>query len=82
VNEPVLYDAVKLLILEVNELKEEVVTKPLVSTGPPPPEPVFTVIGKVDPSPLVNVIVFKITEAVVKAFGVYDAVVAKLALTA
>jgi hypothetical protein len=32
---------------------------------PLPPEPVFTVIGKVEPSPLVKVIVFKLTEAVV-----------------
>jgi hypothetical protein len=32
---------------------------------PPPPEPVFTVIGNVEPSPLVNVIVFNDTEAVI-----------------
>jgi hypothetical protein len=32
---------------------------------PPPPEPVLTVIGNVEPSPLVKVIVFKLTEAVV-----------------
>ena len=32
---------------------------------PPPPEPVSTVIGKVEPSPLVKVIVFKLTLAVV-----------------
>jgi hypothetical protein len=33
---------------------------------PPPPEPVFTVIGNVEPSPLVKVIVFELTDAVVK----------------
>jgi hypothetical protein len=32
---------------------------------PLPPDPVFTIIGKVEPSPLVKVIVFKLTEAVV-----------------
>jgi hypothetical protein len=33
---------------------------------PPPPEPVFTVIGNVEPLPLVKVIVFEITDAVTK----------------
>jgi hypothetical protein len=61
--DPVLYDVVKVFILEVNTLKLEVVTNPLVSAVPP--EPVLTVIGKVDPSPFVKVIVFKLTEAVV-----------------
>ena len=39
-------------------------------------------IGNVVPSPLVNVIVFEDTDAVTKAFGVKDAVKAKLELTA
>ena len=34
-------------------------------TPPPPPLPVSTVIGKVEPSPLVKVIVFNDTDAVV-----------------
>jgi hypothetical protein len=41
---------------------------------PPPPEPVLTVIGNVLPSPLVNVIVFNETEAVINALEVLDAV--------
>ena len=38
---------------------------------PPPLEPVFTVIGNVLPSPFVNVIVFKFTEAVVSRDPVF-----------
>ena len=46
--------------------KEPVITAfPLNGKAFPPPLPVFTVIGKVEPSPLVKVIVFKDTEAVV-----------------
>jgi len=41
-----------------------------------PPEPVFTVRGNVEPSPLVKVIVFELTEAVTTAFGVKEAVAA------
>jgi hypothetical protein len=48
----------------------------------PPPEPVFTVIGNVDPSPLVNVIVFNETEAVITALGVNEAVLAREAVVA
>jgi len=61
---------------------------PVISADPvkgkaaPPPLPVLTVIGNVVPSPLVNVIVFEDTDAVTKAFGVKDAVEAKLELTA
>jgi hypothetical protein len=44
---------------------------------PPPAEPVLTVIGKVEPSPLVKVIVFKLTDAVISALGVKDAVLAR-----
>ena len=54
---------------------------------PIPPEPVFTVIGKVLPSPFVNVIVLRLTDAVVKRelvlvlapappFKAYEAVIA------
>ena len=43
------------------------------NAAPPPP---LTVIGNVVPLPLVNVIVFEDTDAVTKAFGVKDAVVA------
>jgi hypothetical protein len=46
---------------------------------PPPP---LTVIGNVVPLPLVNVIVFEDTDAVTIAFGVNEAVEAKLELTA
>ena len=49
---------------------------------PPPPDPVSTVILKVAPLPFVKVIVFKLTEAVVIALGVKDAVEEKLELTA
>ena len=52
------------------------------NAAPPPPLPVLTVSGNVVPSPLVNVIVFKDTDAVTKAFGVNDAVEAKLELIA
>ena len=45
-------------------------------------EPVFTVIGNVVPSPLVNVIVFELTEAVNTLFNASDAVVANDAETA
>jgi hypothetical protein len=59
---------------------------------PPPPEPVLTVIGNVLPSPFVNVIVFRFTEAVVNSdpvfveppvppFKAYEAVRAYEALT-
>lgn len=41
---------------------------------PPPPLPVFTVIGNVLPSPFVKVIVFKDTDAVAIALGAYEAV--------
>jgi hypothetical protein len=80
-NDPVLYEAVNVFILAVNALKLEVVTNPLVSTVPP--DPVLTVIGNVDPSPLVKVIVLEDTEAVVnnepvlteveEAFAAYEA---------
>ena len=52
---------------------------------PPPPLPVSTVIGKVEPSPLVNVMVFKATDAVASndpvstlppPFNAYEAVTA------
>ena len=49
------------------------------NAAPPPP---LTVIGNVVPLPLVNVIVFEDTDAVTIAFGVKDAVKAKLELTA
>ena len=52
------------------------------NAAPPPPLPVLTVIGNVVPLPLVNVIVFEDTDAVTKAFGVNEAVEAKLELTA
>ena len=44
----------------------EIVAEPVNGKAepPPPPDPVFTVIGNVEPSPLVNVIVFKATDAV------------------
>jgi hypothetical protein len=54
-------------------------------TEPPPPLPVFTVIGNVEPSPLVNVIVFDSTDAVINRdpvsilsplFKAYEAVTA------
>jgi len=69
------FPAAVILILSV--IPNEPVIKALPVYGnaaPPPPEPVFTVIGKVLPSPFVKVIVFKDTEAVVKAFGVLEAV--------
>ena len=67
-------------------MKEAVAFEPVILL--PPPEPVFTVIGNVLPSPLVKVIVFNTTEAVVNrldvltvpplpAFKAYDAVKAK-----
>jgi hypothetical protein len=43
---------------------------------PPPPLPVLTVIGNVVPSPLVKVIVLEETDAVIRAFGVNEAVAA------
>ena len=52
------------------------------NAAPPPPLPVLTVIGNVVPLPLVNVIVFEDTDAVTIAFGVNEAVEAKLELTA
>lgn len=71
-----------MFILEVNALKLEVVTNPLVSTVPP--DPVLTVIGNVEPLPFVKVIVFKLTDAVVnnepvltevgEIFSAYEAV--------
>ena len=39
---------------------------------PPPPLPVFTVIGNVVPSPFVNVIVLRFTDAVIKDDAVTD----------
>ena len=52
------------------------------NVAPPPPLPVLTVMGNVVPLSLVNVIVFEDTDAVTIAFGVKDAVEAKLELTA
>jgi hypothetical protein len=40
------------------------------NVDPPPPDPVATVIGNVLPSPLVNVIVFEDTDAVVSRLAV------------
>ena len=45
-------------------------------------EPVLTIIGNVVPSPLVNVIVFDVTDAVVILFNATDAVIALEELTA
>ena len=70
-----------MFILAVNALKLEVVTNELVLIVTP--DPVSTVIGNVDPLPLVKVIVLEETEAVVKrepvltaaaAFSAYEAV--------
>ena len=66
---------------------------PVYGNEDPPPEPVATVIGNVLPSPLVNVIVFEDTDAVVSklavltvpplpAFNAYEAVNAYDALKA
>jgi len=73
---------VNVFILEVNALKLEVVTNELVLIVAP--DPVSTVIGKVDPSPFVKVIVLEDTDAVVNndpvltevedAFSAYEAV--------
>jgi hypothetical protein len=74
---------VKLLILElkalmllVYALKDDVVTKVLVSVA----LPVLTVNANVVPLPLVKVIILLETEAVVTAFGVFEAVAAYDAL--
>ena len=71
-----------MFILAVNALKLEVVTNELVSIIVP--DPVLTVIGNVDPSPLVKVIILEDTDAVInnepvltgveEAFVAYDAV--------
>ena len=45
-------------------------------------EPVFTIIGNVEPSPLVNVIVFDDTDAVTIASGVKDELTANDELNA
>jgi hypothetical protein len=67
-NEPV-----KLLALIIEAVIGTVVLAPKavtwakVPTLPPPPLPVLTVIGNVEPSPFVKVIVFKLTEAVLRS---------------
>jgi hypothetical protein len=53
-----------LVNVRFGELNEAVVTSDPVEVATLPPDPVFTVIGNVDPSPFVNVIVFKFTDAV------------------
>ena len=63
-NDPVLYDDVNVFILEVNALKLEVVTNPLVLAIPP--EPVSTVILNWSVLPFVKVIILEETEAVTK----------------
>ena len=70
------------LLIEPVTVKEPVISADPVKGKPTPPLPVLTVIGNVVPLPLVNVIVFDNTDAVVIAFGVKDAVEAKLELKA
>jgi hypothetical protein len=70
VKDPVLYELVKVYILAVKELNELVVTKdPVLIVAPP--DPVFTVIGNVVPSPFVKVIVFNNTDAVKRSEPVF-----------
>ena len=72
----------KVAVIEPVTFREPVICADPVNgkDDPPPPLPVLTVIGNVAPSPLVNVIVFEDTDAVVIAFGVKDAVEANEAV--
>jgi len=68
------------LLIEPVTPREPVISADPVKGKPTPPLPVLTVIGNVVPLPLVNVIVFVDTDAVVIAFRVKDEVEAKLEL--